>query len=192
MKDIYQLHRDLVLKTGVRNGGIPDDTFIRLNSILGLCGEVAELMEATDLKNTEKIIDETGDVLWYLNYLSLAMGDTDDTLVFMRQTIENSHPPAFLSQQMALKEMVIQSGAMADILKKNLCHFTPLKESELFDAFIKMLINIAHFCKVSGFSVQSALSRNITKLEKRYPNGFTPEASIKRADEAPAEEEGML
>ncbi len=75
-----------------------------------------------------------------------------------------------------------ESGEAIDILKKHLFHNHPLDR----DALIKELGDVAWYlaeCAAAlDISLDEVCERNIEKLKKRYPDGFSSERSINRKD----------
>ena len=75
-----------------------------------------------------------------------------------------------------------ESGEVVDHIKKHVFHGHELNvkeiEIELGDSF-HYLAGLATIC---GLSLESIANVNITKLQKRFPKGFSSEASINRVD----------
>lgn len=84
-----------------------------------------------------------------------------------------------------------ESGELADYLKKVLYHGHEFER----DHVIKELGDIMHY--VSGIAtlydidMEDVLDVNITKLSKRFPNGFNSKDSIKRVDVEPESPRGL-
>lgn len=75
-----------------------------------------------------------------------------------------------------------EAGEVSDIVKKHIHHNHPLDADEL----IKELGDIMYYLAVGahelGYTLQEIAEININKLAKRYPEGFSVEASINRVD----------
>ena len=75
-----------------------------------------------------------------------------------------------------------ESGEACDIVKKHLFHGHELDR----DALIKELGDIAWYlaegAEALGISLEEVFERNIEKLKKRYPDGFSSEKSINREE----------
>lgn len=73
-----------------------------------------------------------------------------------------------------------ESGEVIDVVKKWYAHGHELDNEHL----IKELGNVAWYLAVAstalGVKLEDVLKLNIEKLEKRYPDGFSKEKSIKR------------
>ena len=75
-----------------------------------------------------------------------------------------------------------ESGEACDIVKKHLFHGHELDR----DALIKELGDVAWYlaeaAEALDLSLDEVFERNIEKLKKRYPEGFSSERSINRED----------
>ncbi len=75
-----------------------------------------------------------------------------------------------------------EAGELADALKKHLFHGKPLDR----DALLKECGDVAWYLAVLaselGFTLEEVFAKNVDKLRRRYPEGFSTEASLKRVD----------
>ncbi|WP_082186458.1 nucleoside triphosphate pyrophosphohydrolase family protein [Bacillus mycoides] len=75
-----------------------------------------------------------------------------------------------------------EAGEVADLIKKTNYHGHVIERKEL----IKELGDIMYYISVGahelGYTLQEIAEININKLAKRYPEGFSVEASINRVD----------
>ena len=75
-----------------------------------------------------------------------------------------------------------ESGEACDLVKKHLFHGHELDR----DALIKELGDVAWYLAEAATALETDLSevleRNIEKLKKRYPEGFSEERSINRTE----------
>jgi NTP pyrophosphatase (non-canonical NTP hydrolase) len=74
-----------------------------------------------------------------------------------------------------------ESGEVADIIKKVVGHGHDLDREELKKELGDVLWYIASLSTELGFSLEEVAERNIDKLEKRYPDGFSYYRSQYRA-----------
>lgn len=76
-------------------------------------------------------------------------------------------------------------GEVVDLIKKSLMYNQPLDQKklllELGDAF-HYFIRLAH---LNHISLPTIMDANAEKLRKRFPAGYTDEAAINKADQAP-------
>lgn len=75
-----------------------------------------------------------------------------------------------------------EAGEVLDALKKKIYHHKPTEDvkflDELGDVLWYLTLMLDHF----DYSIEDCMEYNDRKLEARYPQGFSPEASIAKAD----------
>lgn len=76
-----------------------------------------------------------------------------------------------------------ESGEVIDLIKKHLFHGKPLDNNKLIEELgdVRWYLELLFVC--TGTTMTEVEERNIAKLRKRYPNGFTTQDSIERKDE---------
>lgn len=77
-----------------------------------------------------------------------------------------------------------ESGEFADLIKKHRYHAQPLDRDEAIKELGDVLWYVALGADQLGVTLDEVAQRNLTKLAKRYPKGFTAAASLARADDA--------
>lgn len=73
-----------------------------------------------------------------------------------------------------------EAGEVADLVKKGVFHRHGIDREKLKNELGDVLWYTTALCSSLGLELEEVMTANITKLEKRYPNGFTPEDSINR------------
>ena len=79
-----------------------------------------------------------------------------------------------------------EAGEFADHVKKAQHHRLGIdadRESKMRKELGDVLWYIAHACNVMGWGLEEIALLNVEKLRARYPEGFSPAASVARADE---------
>lgn len=76
-----------------------------------------------------------------------------------------------------------EGGEVIDLIKKHLFHGHPLDREKLQDELGDILWYIAIGCTVLDITLSDVMQSNIRKLEARYPEGFSQEASLKRKEQ---------
>ncbi len=71
-----------------------------------------------------------------------------------------------------------ESGEVIDHVKKHLCHGHALNKEELVKELGDVAWYLAEAATALGVSLEDILKGNIEKLKRRYPEGFSTEASI--------------
>lgn len=74
-----------------------------------------------------------------------------------------------------------ESGEVLGIIKKHLYHGHELDIDDLENELGDVLWYVAALATVHGLKLSDIAKRNVQKLEKRYPNGFSQEDSINRS-----------
>ena len=75
-----------------------------------------------------------------------------------------------------------EAGEVADLFKKHVGHGHPLDVDKLRLELGDVLWYVAAIATMHGLSLSEVAEANLKKLEARYPNGFSTEASIARKD----------
>ncbi len=75
-----------------------------------------------------------------------------------------------------------ESGEVIDLVKKHISHGHELNREKLIDELGDVAWYIARIADVIGVELEDILEHNIEKLRKRYPDGFSKEASINRKE----------
>jgi NTP pyrophosphatase (non-canonical NTP hydrolase) len=78
--------------------------------------------------------------------------------------------------------LVGEAGELADYIKKEVGHNHTSDLDHIAKELGDVLWYIASVCDEYGLSMQDVASRNIEKLRKRYPDGFSSVDSIRRRD----------
>lgn len=73
-----------------------------------------------------------------------------------------------------------ESGEVAELLKKYIGHGHDLCVDDVLNELGDVLWYVASLAEAMDSSLESVASMNITKLMKRYPHGFSEEASRNR------------
>ena len=75
-----------------------------------------------------------------------------------------------------------EAGEVADIIKKAVFHGHDIPVKELKKELGDVLWYVSQLARVNGLLLEDIAIANIEKLKKRYPDGFSQEASINRED----------
>lgn len=144
---------------------------------MGLAGEAAEVLEVVRRgAATEEVISEIGDVAWYGAEVASTLGIQLNTL--------DIHPADSDDDARGLSEdIVIHAGRTTDYLKKIVGHGHPVDVQKVSTMLVAVFSNIAALSVALGTSLDYVCAANIAKLSRRYPNGFSSEASINRPQE---------
>lgn len=160
----------------------------KLNGCMGLIGESGEVVDVVKKWKfqsgdhaaipKDKLIDELGDVLWYLAEISTGYGmdmieqmellgfDLNDTLFYDENLLEID---------------AINLGLSAARLAAMIQGEEP-PVRVMYDVS-QMIDLISHILKdFCGSTLSMCMQKNIEKLLRRYPEGFDPERSLHRKE----------
>ena len=80
-----------------------------------------------------------------------------------------------------------ESGELQDALKKALVYHAPLDFNNVKEEIGDLLHYIARLINTCGWSFEEVMDANVKKLKKRYPNGYSHQAGLERADKQPVD-----
>ena len=143
-----------------------------LNAALGICGEAAEIAEI-GRNRREELLEECGDLLWYVAQLHKACGEN------IGSSIIRVMP---WSKRSTLDEMWNLSGVLADLVKKRFFHGKHVEDMHLASISRGLVQVVSTLLRPYGYTVEDACIHNVEKLLKRHPNGFSHESANARAD----------
>ena len=75
-----------------------------------------------------------------------------------------------------------EAGEVADMVKKHVAQGHALDRERLILEAGDVAWYLARLCTALDVSLSDVLQRNVDKLTERYPDGFTPQASIGRKE----------
>jgi NTP pyrophosphatase (non-canonical NTP hydrolase) len=175
-----------------------DEPYKRALSLcgLGIGGEASEISDLIKKVfyhghafDRDKFIEEGGDLLWYVAYLSHVLEVNFGDLLSVRRPKDDVlyFDDAPLYTRIGLN-LTIYSGFVAlhiDYLLFQLITSPSFLENHKAD-LIQNLCNLVSWVKDLANVLNSTLAKmcqvNIEKLNKRYPDGFSTEASLARVD----------
>lgn len=78
--------------------------------------------------------------------------------------------------------LVEEAGEVAGVVKKELYHGHPRNDEKFLNECGDLLFYLTCLLHDRGYGLDAAMRASILKLQKRYPHGFSNEASINRKD----------
>lgn len=144
---------------------------------MGLSGEAAEVLDVVfhgGFDYRAHLEKEVGDVMWYVAEIASTCN------IALAATPLPPAPKRATLQGHAVRLMV-DAGGLTDYLKKVVGYGHDLDETLVVDRIGKVLHSVVDLLDVADIDAEVVLLANIAKLRRRYPNGFSAEASIHRA-----------
>ena len=160
------------------------------NATFGLCGELGEIIDVYKKHkfqghplDDDKLINELGDVFWYINLgLQTALGSekaaseweqTEDLTVRYQRRADTVESSLFSAMYAAS-----QAGSVL-----NNPELVELAQVEAAVMIWFCLCHVRKLCELENLNVWDILTKNLTKLYARYPDGvFTTERSLNRVN----------
>jgi NTP pyrophosphatase (non-canonical NTP hydrolase) len=75
-----------------------------------------------------------------------------------------------------------EAGEVADLIKKAVFHGHKIEKEKIKKELGDVLWYTGQVARLAGITLEEVATANIEKLMKRYPEGFSSEASINRAE----------
>ncbi len=154
-----------------------------LHAGTGLTTEVGELKEGLRKVTLEgepldlvNIVEEAGDLLWYLALGFSAFGRPMPTSNFYPR--DATHSVQALDR--CADSLVCSTGRFMDYLKKRLIYGKPIDAAKATDTLIYTHYTVDHLLAITGHTVEQAMEKNINKLLVRFPDRFTEERALNR------------
>lgn len=149
------------------------------NWSMGIVGEIGEFIEAT---NEEDELKEIGDLFWYAAVMA-----SDANLQF-DLVLDEAHKKFIIKKREYVRDKVKvleKSAWYLDEWKKMCCHGHGIDSEkvwfQLSDLISDCMVLVEPKMNFKLYS-EDIMEKNIEKLKARYPDGFSTEASLNRAD----------
>lgn len=78
--------------------------------------------------------------------------------------------------------LVCEAGEFGDIIKKHLFQGHKLDREKVISELGDVMWYLNNICNVLDINIEDVANKNIEKLLKRYPNGFSKEGSMNRIE----------
>ena len=76
--------------------------------------------------------------------------------------------------------MDTELGELKDCFKKNLAYGKPIDWTNVHEEVGDLMWYLFNWCRIHSIDPHQVMERNIAKLMKRYPEGFTEEKALNR------------
>jgi NTP pyrophosphatase (non-canonical NTP hydrolase) len=140
---------------------------------LGVVGELGEVYECVKNNNgRDKILDESGDVFWYVGNLCTLLDIDWRTLFPLELNIK------FIKDK--ISDAMYLASKLADTVKKTIAQRHILDIEKVVESLQGVIANLTCVLAYYDLTPQEVCAYNQEKLMKRYPNGFEASRSINR------------
>lgn len=90
--------------------------------------------------------------------------------------------PAQVDLNHAALGIATEAGELCDAIKKNVIYNKKLDTENVVEEIGDLLFYIQMVCNTLGISLDTCMTHNVLKLNKRYPTGYSDQAAQERAD----------
>lgn len=144
-----------------------------LHAVIGVNTEMGELFLATDDTN---LVEEVGDVLWYIAIFASEIEASFDELELLgKMELETEE-----LEIDSMESLFQVTSDTLDVVKRALFYGVELDEVKIARKFGVILLALRHHLADDGYTIEMAMDANIAKLTKRYGDKFTTEACVDR------------
>lgn len=144
---------------------------------LGLISEVGEMADMLKRSlaygkafDPVNLVEESGDVLWYV-VLLCTQTDHDFEMLLPRALY------ACDPIDMMVEDLAQFAGIVATRARQ--CEMHGMKHTYT-NELRRIVTTVEKICRAAGYSIETAMDRNIAKLARRYPEGFTEWRALNR------------
>lgn len=153
-----------------------------LHMAVGISGEAAELKAALLTTDAERkynnVREEFGDLVFYVTGATFAFPHW--TPACWQEAMEMSNNK--YEGMDAFDSVVLAAGDFLDLVKKYTVYNKPFDELALIQALQNVIVQLRSFG-----DLEVVANENMTKLLKRYANGYSDKAAQERADKPAGE-----
>lgn len=105
-------------------------------------------------------------------------------LLFKQTPIENHATPGISNMLHAVIGINGEAGELLDAMKKTWIYNKPLDRENIIEECGDILFYVQAMLTCVDCSLENCIEGNMSKLKKRYPDGYSDAAAQKRADKA--------
>lgn len=145
--------------------------FALLHGIMGICDEARELYLANEEEDRNHVMEEAGDLLWFLTITCRELGIELENVTFVVCPVNS----------MLWSEIMYYACSMSGIEKKTVIYGIMQEIKTSCEHYIVSILQCLHtICRSYGFTVEDAMEANVRKLKVRYPEKFTSDCALNR------------
>lgn len=160
-----------------------------LHACAGISSELSELIEiekkfeGDDKIDRVNIMEELGDILWYIGIASDALDavneiTTDPEFVGKKTDFDGDLCDDLI--RFSLNVSAIAGELVDKAVKKTIFYGKKVDKQDLIDKLRLIHQNVKYMLEHTGYTLEDARERNIAKLKARYGEKFTEAAALER------------
>lgn len=160
-----------------------------LHACAGISSELAELIELEESFSPGETLDrvnlmeELGDILWYIGIASDSLNATEDIASetpFEGELIKHDEDLANHIMQFCLNVGRISGELVDKAVKKSIFYGKKVNDQDLIDHLRHIHQNVKYLLENAGYTLEHAREKNIAKLKARYGEKFSEAAALER------------
>lgn len=158
-----------------------------LHACAGISSELSELIDlyndTTDKMDRINLMEELGDILWYVGIASDALDAVDDIagpFSFVGHLMVRDEDLNGCLQSFILNVSAHAGDLVDKAVKKTIFYGKQVDPQSMIDSLRYIHQNVKHTLENAGYTLEDARERNIAKLKARYGDKFTEAAALER------------
>lgn len=181
---ILKIVKDCVLKTNNKNH---QDVFNRLTVVenkelshvaFGLASELGEVVQALRKNDPVNLIEELGDLMWYVGLAELTINPNVNEVAFA-STPKKSYSITDETRD-SVFDLVIHVSELVDLVKKKAFYGKEIKPGAMESEIENIKLVVSKMADGIGADLQTVCEVMCAKLMKRYAGGYTDKKAIER------------
>jgi len=170
--ELYERYIDDVVKK-FENPDKNSKEELLMHSALGLSSEIGELINGEMNKDKENILEELGD-LYYFLFQGVGAIDFDLTHTQLNYTPKDT-------AEMGINKLIVEVSHLVDVVKAFNFYERELPEDEFFEIqYARIYFNLRHLVNENDFNEFEVMRNNAQKLERRYGEKYSNERANNR------------
>lgn len=150
-----------------------------MHAVIGFGGDLGELWDPEDDLN---VVEEAGDLLWYL---AEAFNALEAEMEILPTT------PLYNGADEAYDRLVFLYGEWCTEVERYIYYGKEFDKEKALEKMVELVTVIDTLLKYEQTTLEDTMEANIEKLKKRFPDKFTEEAAAEENRDRKAEAEAM-
>lgn len=144
----------------------------KAHMVIGITGEINELVDAVYKGDIYNIQEEYIDKVWFASNVATMYG------------IDVSTRPSIVIEELDMLTLIYSISVLADLVKKDIIYGKDPDIAKIAETVHTIIEFISRKFKRNSWNLEQALQNNINKLRVRFPDKFTEELANNRDLEA--------
>lgn len=152
-----------------------------VHAVIGIGTETIEATDANIAQNKPHMLEECGDVMWYVALELRRAGYTSITDLLVAQELNEMRLKyRTLPDGLILWDNVVDAGHLLDLVKKWVYYGRPADQADVLKLLKQIVYRIMVLCEHHDTLIEAICHQNIEKLKARYPGQFSEQLALNR------------